>query len=625
MSSTYAVEDAIRAGGGASYSRDGEPTTVARLVRNLILGGEFLMSHITHFWQLAALDYVQGPEVPPFTPYFDDSFYIPVLLSPTASGKRMLPGGLDIDAGTTLPFPRPLPASAAINATAGSGSGQHPTYTGLDGIWDNVIVDYLESLRWRREALAVVAKLAGRTPQVQSIVAGGTTCRPTTADMDAILQVLGDDSQGIIKFLKKHQLPTVQILSYLYGDYGGTLSGDPRRKYDNDGTNIFSGYGAGVRNFLSFGVFNEANSHSSLTDPNRLLKRGYVYGEGGSPTLGEVYGDSETKGTASGTSNIVEFVYGSHYRIDTNVDASSAYFTDGIQPWSGYTDPDYDASASKQGGYNNAGYSWIKSPRILHGGTGSGNAIACQVGPLARMVVTGARGVGTGYAASANFTANAGTLDHECKSYHLGEVKSNVMHLHPYLWPIINANIGAVSGFFGPPPGLTASGSPFSGFLCGGSAMDRHRARAYEAIKIALRMKDWANELKSIAAGPASGGTYTGVNANYVPFTLPTGGPHLGRGMHEAPRGALSHWITIKDGVIENYQCVVPTTWNASPRHADPSVGLWVRGPIEQALVGFNSSTTVNCSGQTSDGKNVPVEILRVVHSFDPCIACAVH
>ncbi len=82
-----------------------------------------------------------------------------------------------------------------------------------------------------------------------------------------------------------------------------------------------------------------------------------------------------------------------------------------------------------------------------------------------------------------------------------------------------------------------------------------------------------------------------------------------GAGFHEAPRGALGHWVHIKDGAIVNYQCVVPSTWNAGPRD-----GNGQRGAYEAALIG----TPVADPTQ-------PVEILRTVHSFDPCMACGVH
>jgi [NiFe] hydrogenase large subunit/hydrogenase large subunit len=82
-----------------------------------------------------------------------------------------------------------------------------------------------------------------------------------------------------------------------------------------------------------------------------------------------------------------------------------------------------------------------------------------------------------------------------------------------------------------------------------------------------------------------------------------------GAGFHEAPRGSLGHWVHIVGGEIANYQCVVPSTWNAGPRDAAGR-----RGPYEEALL----RTPVAVPEQ-------PLEILRTVHSFDPCMACGVH
>ena len=86
-------------------------------------------------------------------------------------------------------------------------------------------------------------------------------------------------------------------------------------------------------------------------------------------------------------------------------------------------------------------------------------------------------------------------------------------------------------------------------------------------------------------------------------------GEFQGVGFHEAPRGCLSHWMVIKNRKIDNYQAVVPTTWNASPRDEKG-----VAGPYEASLVG---NPVVQ--------PDKPLEVLRTVHSFDPCIACAVH
>jgi hydrogenase large subunit len=82
-----------------------------------------------------------------------------------------------------------------------------------------------------------------------------------------------------------------------------------------------------------------------------------------------------------------------------------------------------------------------------------------------------------------------------------------------------------------------------------------------------------------------------------------------GVGVHEAPRGSLSHWVIVRDGILSNYQAVVPTTWNASPRDQHD-----VPGPYEAALL---NNPVAN--------PEKPLELLRTVHSFDPCMACAIH
>jgi hydrogenase large subunit len=80
-------------------------------------------------------------------------------------------------------------------------------------------------------------------------------------------------------------------------------------------------------------------------------------------------------------------------------------------------------------------------------------------------------------------------------------------------------------------------------------------------------------------------------------------------GLVEAPRGALGHWLTVSNSVIERYQVISPTTWNGSPRDE-----LAQPGPLEKALEGVGVKD-----------KDDPIEVLRIVHSFDPCLQCAVH
>jgi len=94
-----------------------------------------------------------------------------------------------------------------------------------------------------------------------------------------------------------------------------------------------------------------------------------------------------------------------------------------------------------------------------------------------------------------------------------------------------------------------------------------------------------------------------------APYIIDKDKEYKGRGMGLAPRGMLSHWIRIKNGVCENYQAVVPSTWNASPEDATGQ-----KGPYEAELIGLKIQDLTQ-----------PLEIIRIIHSYDPCIACAVH
>jgi hydrogenase large subunit len=126
------------------------------------------------------------------------------------------------------------------------------------------------------------------------------------------------------------------------------------------------------------------------------------------------------------------------------------------------------------------------------------------------------------------------------------------------------------------------------------SVLGRHAARALYCKYVADTMPEWLLQLKP--GEPV-----------YISYTIPEQG--AGMGIVDGARGALGHWIEIKDHKIANYQCVVPSTWNMSPRDE-----LGQAGPLEQALIGT----------KIKDEKN-PVEVVRIVRSFDPCLACAIH
>ena len=132
------------------------------------------------------------------------------------------------------------------------------------------------------------------------------------------------------------------------------------------------------------------------------------------------------------------------------------------------------------------------------------------------------------------------------------------------------------------------------------STMGRYLARAIRAAVLSeLALRHWQLLVNNIGKGDSS---------IFIAPTFPKDSVE-GMGFHEAPRGTLSHWVVVKDGTIANYQAVVPTTWNASPRDEQD-----VPGPYEAALL---KNPVAN--------PEKPLELLRTVHSFDPCMACACH
>ncbi|MDM5272770.1 nickel-dependent hydrogenase large subunit [Sulfurovum sp. zt1-1] len=134
------------------------------------------------------------------------------------------------------------------------------------------------------------------------------------------------------------------------------------------------------------------------------------------------------------------------------------------------------------------------------------------------------------------------------------------------------------------------------------STVGRTAARAIETELMCDAMMEWVDEL---AINAARGDLRTWTEFDFDKVSMDT----KGVGLAEAPRGSLGHWVKIKDGKVENYQAVVPSTWNAGPRGPNGELGAY-----EASLIGTKVANPEE-----------PLEIIRTVHSFDPCIACAVH
>ncbi|HHH19438.1 MAG TPA: nickel-dependent hydrogenase large subunit [Campylobacterales bacterium] len=222
-------------------------------------------------------------------------------------------------------------------------------------------------------------------------------------------------------------------------------------------------------------------------------------------------------------------------------------------PYDGTTNPHYTGLEKKEDGLaylkTDEKYSWIKSP--IYDDT------RVEVGPLARMVV--------GVAA---------------KDERITKYVTNFLAL-----------LGEKLGLGKPAPATALF-----------STVGRTAARAIESELMADVMLEWVDEL---AANVASGDVSTWTEFDFDDVSADA----QGHGLAEAPRGGLGHWVKIKDGQIENYQAVVPSTWNAAPRDHKGRLGAY-----ESSLIGT----------KVADPEQ-PLEILRTVHSFDPCIACAVH
>lgn len=247
---------------------------------------------------------------------------------------------------------------------------------------------------------------------------------------------------------------------------------------------------------------------------------------------------------------IQEFVSHSWYRYDGDE-------SKGLHPWDGVTEPNFELGPNTKGTKTDikeldesAKYSWIKAPRW------KGHAM--EVGPLARYIIAYASG-------------------------------------KEYVQEQVDRSLAAFNQSTGLDLGLKQ-------FLP--STLGRTLARALECELCADSMlDDWHALVNNIKAGDSS----TANVEKWDPSTWPK--EAQGVGLNEAPRGALGHWIKIKDGKIENYQAIVPTTWNGSPRDHNGNIGAFEASLLDTPM----------------ERPDEPVEILRTLHSFDPCLACSTH
>jgi len=586
MAACYAVENSLLDPvSGNPFQAD--PTPQARLIRNIVLGFEFLMSHILHFYILAALDYVQGPGQPfggtlggppanlpdqtgPWTPDYNNAYYHP---------------------GTQRGAGNPVPA-----------------------VWDDIILDYVLAVQMQRKAAEVQGVFGARWPMFSNLVAGGVT-HPYLEGQnftDAINLAEGILYKGIageatlegggavglqtgtgttaapedgtlLHFIREHYIPTVQAVAAIYSNYdnpANTGLQNPDGSWTGIGApNAGLGYGAGCGNFVSYGVLHDdaAELAGDLTQhPGHLLKAGVTVTGG----VANPYRYENPMGIVQ--TDLQEFIDSSWFNDETG-NEHPKHAADG------YTKPVQDKTDKP------AAYSWCKSPRIVSDGLADAapaGTYAAEVGPISRMINSGLYNIGLG---GLSGPTGAGIAP----------------------WGVCGNRPGlnALAGLLWPP---CSNPQTF-----GMSTMDRHRSRALEALTIANALAGcndgtpWAYTGPGYIADLVSAGSGNTVDKSWAPSQSASA---QGWGSNEAPRGALLHYVSYDKNRINRYQCVVPTTWNVNPE-ADG-----IKGPIEQAIIDTGVSGYESASGRTGGtAQYVSVEVLRVVHSFDPCIGCAVH
>jgi len=476
--------------------------TNGRVLRNLIHGADTVMSHILHFYHLAAADFVNiAPIGPPWDPAF----------------------------GTTTDSASGLAPLTTVNPYNGGVTGQ-------------LVESYVAALNVRKEAHTMGAIFSGRHPIQNAIVPGGVSTIFTASDVSDFRTRLNT----VRNFINNYYIPDVVFVA--------TRTTLGWHNYWNVGTS--------PENLLSYGEYPYVGDPFPVVDnADMLIARGASIGQLGTP--------------AWDINQIAEYVDYSYY---ANPGPK--------HPSVGITTP-LTGTALQTAMDTGQQYSWLKAPRY------NGNAM--EVGPLARMVVS--------YLVANGKTVvdNAGVTGCTLLTGAAGM---------PTTYDVVDLVDAAIAG-------VNAVGGLSIGAGNLYSPLGRHAARALECKFVADAMYAWLTELDASVITDGLTPAYTtnvavGSGYQYVPIPKAT---VMGAGLAEAPRGALGHWITIQNKKIGSYQCVVPSTWNCGPKGTSATN----RGPAEAALIG------VPVASSDANVNDAILNIARMLHPYDFCIACAVH
>jgi hydrogenase large subunit len=493
IASVRAVEDALKITIPAN----------AQLIRNLMIGAQFVHDHVMHFYHLHALDWVDVVSALKADPKATSA-----LAQSISTYARSSPGYFADAQNRVKKLVESGQLGIFANAYWGNSLYKLPPEANL-----MAVAHYLDALAWQRQVSQLHAIFGGKNPHPNFLVGGAPSAisvhsgegTGTTAVNAVGLQHVAQIIEQMRNFVDQVYVPDTLAIASFYKDWFKT--------------------GEGTGNFMTYGDFPPTGS---LDSKSTLVPRGAILGRDLSH-IEQVDLNAEA--------DIQEFVAHSWYDYSGGKDQ-------GLHPYRGETKLNY---SGPQPPYQHldtaASYSWLKSPRW------KGHAM--EVGPLARVLMLYASG---------------------------HEPTKDLAH-----------------------KALTQLDLPLEAMF---STMGRTAARTLECKIFADALPQW---YESLMANIKAGDVRTFDETLWEPSTWPSHAQ--GVGFTEAPRGALAHWVVIDDGRITNYQAVVPSTWNAGPRDA-----AGAEGPYEAAL-----------KGQSVLDPKQPLEILRTIHSFDPCLACAVH
>jgi len=472
----------------------------AQLIRNLMIGAQYIHDHVMHFYHLHALDWVDVVSALSADPKATSE--LAQTVSP--SYPKASPGYFADMKKKLQTFVEA--GQLGIFAKAYWG---HPAYKLPPEANLMAVAHYLEALAWQRDVARLHTIFGGKNPHPNFLV-GGVPCAIDLDSDSAINAKKLAQVQEIINqmrtFVDQVYVPDTLAIAGFYKDWGAR--------------------GEGLGNFLTYGDLPAKgmdDPSSYLIPPGAILNRDLS-------TVHEV--DMNDPG------QIQEFVSHSWYDYSGGKDQ-------GLHPYDGETALNYTGPTPPYEHLDvDQSYSWLKAPRW------KGHSM--EVGPLARVLMLYATG-------------------------------------HEQTRELVNMTLKTLD-------------VPVDALF---STLGRTAARTLETKVIADTMQVWYDNLVANIKG---GDTRTFNETLWEPSSWPK--QARGVGFMEAPRGGLAHWIVIENERIANYQAVVPSTWNAGPR--DPS---GQPGAYEAALADNH---------QLHDARQ-PIEILRTIHSFDPCIACAVH